>query len=55
MMMAETGGSLKVMGSRREMEAAGPSPGRTPTNVPTRHPKKHNNRFIGSKATWKAK
>jgi hypothetical protein len=54
-MMAETGESLKVMGSNKEIEAAGPNPGRTPTKVPIKHPKKHKTRLVGSKATLKAK
>jgi hypothetical protein len=55
MIMAETGGSLKVIGSKREMEAAGPSPGRTPTKLPIRQPRKQRRRFRGSRATLKAK
>jgi hypothetical protein len=54
MMMAETGESLKVMGSKREMEAAGPNPGRTPTKVPIKQPRKHKKRLRGSRATLKA-
>ena len=40
MMIAETGGSLKVAGNRRATVAAGPNPGKTPTRVPIRVPKK---------------
>jgi hypothetical protein len=54
-MMAESGGSLKVRGNSREMDAAGPKPGSTPTKVPATQPIKHSNRFMGSRATWKAK
>jgi hypothetical protein len=55
MMMAETGESLKVMGSSKEIDAAGPNPGSTPTKVPMRQPRKHKKIFIGSRATLKAR
>jgi hypothetical protein len=44
-----------VRGRRREIDAAGPKPGRTPTNVPTRQPRKHRNIFAGSSAILKAR
>jgi hypothetical protein len=37
-MMAETGGTWKVVGSRMEIAATGPIPGRTPTRVPIKTP-----------------
>jgi len=40
---------VNVTGSRRDMAAVGPNPGRTPTNVPKRTPRKQNKRFSGSK------
>jgi hypothetical protein len=46
MMIAEVGESLKVAGRRREMVAAGPSPGRTPMSVPMRTPIKHKTRLL---------
>ena len=50
MMMAETGEMWKVAGSRSDIAATGPRPGRTPTRVPIRTPVKQNIRFPGSKA-----
>ncbi|MGD0237799.1 MAG: hypothetical protein ABSC55_25120 [Syntrophorhabdales bacterium] len=42
------------MGSSREIDAAGPSPGRTPISVPIKTPMKHKRRLIGSKAQLNA-
>jgi hypothetical protein len=50
MIKAETGEEMrKVMGSNIEMEATGPSPGRTPTSVPMKTPIRQRRRLKG----WK--
>jgi hypothetical protein len=50
-MIPEIGFRRKVIGSRSDMAAVGPTPGRTPTNVPITHPIKQNKRLIGWRAT----
>ena len=45
MMRAETGGTLKVIGSSIAIVASGPMPGSTPISVPTKTPMKQNQRF----------
>src|SRR5688572_5299636 len=50
MMMAGTGPSLNVSGSRIAIAPAGPSPGSTPTSVPITQPMKANSRFAGVSA-----
>jgi hypothetical protein len=51
MMRAAVGGILKVTGSNKAIEAAGPNPGRTPIKVPKKAPKKQKNKFSGDIAT----
>src|SRR5574338_949802 len=51
MMMACVALRPNVTGSRIEMPASGPMPGKTPTNVPTRQPRNAYHRLVGSKAT----
>jgi hypothetical protein len=51
MMMAETGGRVKVKGRRGATLSAGPIPGRTPMRVPIKTPAKQRMRFIGAKTT----
>jgi hypothetical protein len=51
MMREAVVGILKVTGSNRAMEAAGPNPGRTPIRVPKKDPKKQKKRFTGESAT----
>jgi hypothetical protein len=41
------GGTTKVTGRSREMEAGGPKPGNTPMRVPQNTPIKQNRRLIG--------
>jgi hypothetical protein len=44
-----------VIGSNKDIEEAGPKPGRTPTNVPMRTPIKQQKTLIGSRETLKAR
>src|SRR6185295_6592893 len=53
MMMACVALRPKVTGSRMEMPASGPMPGKTPTSVPTKQPRNAYHRLVGSKATEK--
>ena len=51
MMMAEVGLSLKVIGIRIAVPAAGPRPGSTPISVPRTQPMKAKARFSSESAT----
>jgi len=51
MMMAETGGRVKVKGRRSATLPAGPIPGRTPMSVPIKTPAKQRRRFVGVRTT----
>src|SRR5450759_553642 len=53
MMIAAVGSSLKVMGMRSAVPAAGPNPGRTPIRVPRMQPIVANKRFMGVSAVAK--
>src|SRR6516165_3354953 len=53
MRIAPTGLMPNVSGSKTEIVASGPMPGRTPTMLPTSTPTKHHMMFCGSKATPK--
>jgi hypothetical protein len=53
MMMAEVAVILKLMGSKMDMVATGPRPGRTPISVPMKTPTKQAKRLFGSKLTEK--
>ena len=53
MISAETGGTLKVIGSSIAIVASGPMPGSTPISVPRKHPMKQNQRFCSDSATLK--
>ena len=52
MMIAETGVTWKVVGSKSEMAATGPRPGNTPTRVPIKTPIKQKSRLFHCRATW---
>jgi ribosome modulation factor len=52
-MSACTGFRANVSGRSKDIDAAGPNPGRTPTKVPMRHPQKHKNKLMGSRAILK--
>jgi hypothetical protein len=51
MMIATTGFSPKVMGSRSAIAPQAPRPGRTPTAVPITTPRSANRKFVGWSAT----
>ena len=51
MMSADTGGTLKVIGSSMAIVASGPMPGSTPISVPRKQPTKQNHRFCSVSAT----
>jgi len=53
MMIAGVGLSLKVMGIRIAVPAAGPRPGKTPIRVPKMQPTKAKRRFCRERATEK--
>src|SRR5687767_11978538 len=53
MMSAETGATLKVIGSSMAIVASGPIPGSTPISVPRKTPMKQNHRFWNVRATEK--
>src|SRR5215467_13541824 len=53
MMSADTGGSVKVIGSSIAIVADGPIPGSTPIRVPTSTPMKQYQRFCRLRATLK--
>ena len=53
MISAPVGSSPKVIGSRIEIVAMGPTPGSTPISVPTRQPAKQSAMFFSVSATPK--
>src|SRR5918998_5350311 len=53
MMIAVTGSSPNVIGSRIAIVAAGPRPGSTPISMPMTTPMRQNSRLVGSSTTLK--